>query len=101
MDMRVDPNVENDYAIRKAAENGHLAIVNCILRDSRFKPGYPYTICLASKNGHIAVIDRLLRDPRVDPTTLSWSDKSTLELATGSFCYCQTPFLASKVSIQS
>jgi hypothetical protein len=33
--VRVDPSADNNYAVRQAAENGHLAVVDRLLEDNR------------------------------------------------------------------
>jgi len=68
----IDPSAENNYAIRVASENGHLAVVNRLLADERVDPSADnnFAIRWASENGHLAVVNRLLQDERVDPSAL-------------------------------
>ena len=37
-DPRVDPSADNNFAIKKAAENGHYKIVKLLLNDPRVDP---------------------------------------------------------------
>ena len=65
-----DPNAGHLWALFKASEYGHLAIVNLLLHDDRVDPSAweQCFIGLASQHGHVDVVDRLLRDARVDPS---------------------------------
>ncbi len=67
-ELLVDGNL-NDALVR-AAENGHVDVVDCLLRHAMFDPSADdnYAIRLATENGHLAVVGRLLRDERVDPS---------------------------------
>ena len=69
-DKNNDPTIDDNYAIRWASENGHIAIVDRLLQDGRVDPSAfnNFAIKWASNNGHIAVVDRLLQDGRVDPS---------------------------------
>ena len=66
----IDISATNNYAIRIASQNGHVAVVNRLLQDvtGRVDPSAlnNYAIRYASENGHNAVVDRLLQDGRVD-----------------------------------
>jgi hypothetical protein len=57
-------------ALVRAAENGHVDVVDCLLRHAMFDPSADNNraIRLAAENGHLAVVERLLRDERVDPS---------------------------------
>jgi hypothetical protein len=57
-------------ALVSAVENGHVDVVDCLLRNAMFDPSSHdnYAIGLASKNGHLAVVERLLQEVRVDPS---------------------------------
>ena len=70
LDSRIDPSAVNNYAIRCASSNGHLAVIERLLQDHRVDPSAEnnYAIRLASLNGHLAVVERLLQDLRVDPS---------------------------------
>jgi ankyrin repeat protein len=70
--VRVDPSANNNRAIRLAAPNGHLAVVERLLQDVRVDPSADdnYAVLWASQRGHLAVVDRLLEDDRVDPSAL-------------------------------
>ena len=65
-----DPSADDNYAIRKASEKGHLNVVNRLLEDDRVDPSARdnYAIRTASGNGHLNVVNRLLKDDRVDPS---------------------------------
>ena len=54
----------------RAAENGHVDVVDCLLRHAMFDPSADdnHAIRLAARNGHLAVVERLLQDLRVDPS---------------------------------
>jgi hypothetical protein len=67
---RVDPSANDNYAVRLAAEKGHLAIVERLLRDKRVDPSAldNYAVGCAAREGHLAVVERLLDDERVDPS---------------------------------
>jgi hypothetical protein len=57
-------------ALVSAVENGHVDVVDYLLRHAMFDPSARdnRTIRLAAKNGHLAVVERLLQDKRVDPS---------------------------------
>jgi ankyrin repeat protein len=65
-----DPSVDDNHAVRMAADCGHLAVVDRLLQDKRVDPSADnnYAVGLAAENGHLAVVERLLQDPRVDPS---------------------------------
>jgi hypothetical protein len=67
-ELLVDGNL-ND-AIARAAENGHVDVVDFLLRHAMFDPSADdnCAIRLAAGSGHIAVVERLLQDKRVDPS---------------------------------
>ena len=64
-----DP-LTNNAAIRVAAQNGHIDVVDRLLQDGRVDPSASnnYAIRIASLNCHIAVVDRLLQDDRTRET---------------------------------
>jgi hypothetical protein len=64
-----NPSAMDNRAIQAAAEDGHLAVVDRLMRDARVDPaaGDNAAIACAACNGHHAVVERLLQDPRVDP----------------------------------
>ena len=66
----VDPAIEDQRALCEASANGHVAVVDLLLRDERVDPsaGTQTPVCDASERGHAPVVERLLRDPRVDPS---------------------------------
>jgi hypothetical protein len=73
---------DNNYAVRLAAENGQLAIVDRLLQDKRVDPSADnnYAVRLAAENGHLAVVDRLLQDKRVDPSAnANWAVRFAAE----------------------
>jgi hypothetical protein len=59
----------NDALVR-AAQNGHVDVVDCLLRHAMFDPSVDgnRAIRQAAWNGHLAVVERLLQDRRVDPS---------------------------------
>jgi hypothetical protein len=69
-DVRADPSVKNNYAIRLASCKGHLTVVDRLLQDPRVDPSANNNEAIrrASENGHLAVVNRLLQDSRVDPS---------------------------------
>jgi len=69
-DIRFDPSINNNFAIRVASMNGNFDVVNLLLlSDLRIDPGADnHAIRLASLNGHIEVVKLLLSDSRVDPS---------------------------------
>ena len=64
---RVDLSNFSNYAIKLASDNGHLAVVQALLRDPT-SDNENHAIIRASRNGHLAVVQELLEDPRVDPS---------------------------------
>ena len=54
----------------RAAENGHVDVVDCLLRHAMFDPSADgnRAIWLAAQRGHVAVVERLLKDEPVDPS---------------------------------
>ena len=57
-------------ALWRASENGHVDVVDYLLRHAIFDPSADnnYAIRLAAERGHLAVVERLLQDKRVDPS---------------------------------
>ena len=62
--------VKIDRAVQQASMDGHIAIVERLLRDPRIDPSADNNRALinACVEGHTAVVDRLLQDSRVDPS---------------------------------
>jgi hypothetical protein len=58
------------FALVRAAENGHVDVVDCLLQHAMCDPAAydNRAFRLAAANGHLAVIERLLQDRRVDPS---------------------------------
>jgi hypothetical protein len=58
----------DSIALPWAAQNGHVAVVERLLQDTRVDPSADdnYAVREAAANGHLAVVDRLLEDYRVD-----------------------------------
>jgi hypothetical protein len=56
--------------MRSASENGHVAVVRELLRDSRVDPSalQNYAIKQAAYYGRAEVVKELLKDSRVDPS---------------------------------
>jgi ankyrin repeat protein len=69
-DPRVDPSMDNNYAILYASQNGHIKVVDRLLQDPRVDPSVIGNKALrtAAINGRVEVVNRLLQDPRVDPS---------------------------------
>jgi hypothetical protein len=65
-----DPSAGDNLAMRLAAKNGHLAVVERLLQDQRVDPSAldSHAVRQAACYGHFAVVERLLRDVRVDPS---------------------------------
>jgi ankyrin repeat protein len=57
-------------AVLQAAQNGHVEVVDYLLRHAMFDPSAydNRAVQLAAGNGHLAVVERLLLDERVDPS---------------------------------
>jgi hypothetical protein len=57
-------------ALTSAVENGHVDVVDYLLRHAMFDPSARdnHAIGLAAECGHLAVVERLLQDKRVDPS---------------------------------
>lgn len=66
----VDPATQNNQAILRASENGHVEVVQLLLNDSRVDPSdnRNIAICMACKHGHANVVKLLLCDERVNPS---------------------------------
>ena len=75
-----DPSEKNNFAIRKAAENGLTETVSLLLQVERVDPSDlgNYAIGLAAENGHVEVVNLLMQDDRVDPSA---DDNYALKLA--------------------
>jgi len=67
---RIDPSARKNIAVRQAAQNGHIAVVDRLLQDKRVDPSANdnYAVRFAADSGHLAVVERLLQDKRVDPS---------------------------------
>jgi hypothetical protein len=67
-DKGIDPFIENDYALRRACQNGHLEIVELLLNHGANPAALDDTpIRVAAKGGHTEIVRLLLRDTRVNP----------------------------------
>jgi hypothetical protein len=55
-------------ALVRAAQNGHVDVVDCLLRHVDPSASGNRAIRLAAESGHLAVVERLLQDTRVDPS---------------------------------
>lgn len=71
LDKGVDPSANNQIALKKASENGHLQIVKLLLKDKRVDPSisFNYPLFSAVKYNHYKVVKLLLEDERVDPAS--------------------------------
>jgi DNA-binding FrmR family transcriptional regulator len=69
-----------NYALCRAAENGHDLVVDYLLRHAMFDPSANDNLALrlAAHNGYLAIVDRLLHDVRVDPSD---RDNHAIQLA--------------------
>jgi hypothetical protein len=67
-ELPVNGNVNR--ALWRAAEYGHVDVVDYLLRHAMFDPSANNNCAIqaAAQNGHLAVVERLLRDVRVDPS---------------------------------
>jgi ankyrin repeat protein len=74
-DPRVDPAVDDNGPVMRAASCGHLKIVELLLADPRVDPSVAgiEAIDTAAMYGQLEVVKRLLTDSRVDRA--SWSDR--------------------------
>lgn len=70
----VHPSVLGGDALRLAARNGHLHVVEQLLADPRCDPSAcDYSPLLAAlRHGRFEVVERLLADPRVDASVTDW-----------------------------
>jgi ankyrin repeat protein len=61
---------DENAALLWAAQNGHVDVVDYLLRHAMFDPSADNNraIRMAAENGHLAVVERLLQDKRVDPS---------------------------------
>jgi hypothetical protein len=68
--LESDELLVDDDALWRAAQNGHVDVVDCLLRHAMFDPSADdnRAIKVAAMNGHLVVVERLLRDERVDPS---------------------------------
>ena len=62
----IDPTIYTNYAIRCAAQNGYVKIVEILLQDPRVEPFTLMSIYVIVKDSQ--VIELVLQDPRVDPS---------------------------------
>ena len=76
-DPRVNPSVNNNFAIQYASGNDILEVVKLLLSDPRVDPSDYNNAAIrsASKNDHIEIVKLLLFDPRVN-STFDWRDIS-------------------------
>lgn len=72
-DARVNPTINDNNAIKTAAQKGHTQIVQDLLAWQQNglsvdpSADYDHAIKVASRNGHTVIVRILLADPRVDP----------------------------------
>jgi ankyrin repeat protein len=69
-------------ALVRPSENGHVDVVDYLLRHAMFDPSANgnLAIRLAAENGHLAVVERLMQDERVDPSA---GDNYAVQMAAG------------------
>lgn len=74
-DPRVNPSLDDNFALKFASNFGHLDVLNRLLEDPRLDLSAidHITIKWASQNNHIDVVQRLLEEERV------WSSLSSTE----------------------
>lgn len=67
-DLSIDPSLDDNYAIKTAAENDYLSLVELLLKDLRIDPGADdnYSLRLAIENDYFDIFKLLIEDPRVD-----------------------------------
>ena len=67
IETNFDPSADDNYAIRYTSGNGHLNVLNRLLKDDRVDPSANnnYAIRFATKYKHLNVVNRLKQDPRV------------------------------------
>lgn len=65
---KIDPSIDDNWAVIEASKNGFTKIVKLLLLDKRVDPSHNYAIMKASENGHYDVVQALLKDDRVDPS---------------------------------
>ena len=65
-----DPSIQDNAAIRWAAQHGQVGVVELLLSDPRVDPTAKNNNAIrwAADNGHVKVVELLLQDGRVDPT---------------------------------
>ena len=72
--LKIDPFMNNAYALRNATLWGHCSVVEYMLRDPRLKLSENDRNChlvgLAAQGGHIDMVRLLLREPRLNPAAL-------------------------------
>jgi hypothetical protein len=69
----IDPSIDDNFALRCAARQGFLEVIQRLLQDPRVDPSADdnHAIIVASMHGHVAVVERLLQDPRVNAGAFS------------------------------
>ena len=70
LELGCDPSVDDNYAIRAAASDGHLEVVKLLLADERVDPtsANNYSVREAAQQGYLEVVGLLLTDKRVSST---------------------------------
>ena len=65
--LGVDPSEDNNIAIKRASNDGHLEVVKLLLKDPRVDPSAQDNCAIrwASDDEHLEVVELLLKDPRV------------------------------------
>ncbi len=68
----LQPQINDNKAIKISSERGDLEAVRSLLQDPRVDPSAErnYSIRMASLNGHLEVVKLLLQDSRVDPSDI-------------------------------
>lgn len=76
----------SESALSIAAENGHIVIVDWLLKNPKVDPSFNNneTLRKAAENGRLKIVELLLKDPRVDPMDHESGNHNALELAAAS-----------------
>jgi hypothetical protein len=73
-DPRIDPSLDNNWAIRCASFVGQKEVVEILLKDNRVNPSDVdnQAVIWASWNGHTEIVEMLLQDKRVNPSDCNY-----------------------------
>jgi hypothetical protein len=67
---KLSVNGDLNVALVRAADNGHVDVVDCLVRHAMFDPSADDNIAIeiAAYEGRLAVVERMLQDERIDPS---------------------------------